>query len=369
MCAVLLTGATGIVGSLLARALEDAGQELAFLVRAKAGQNPEERLPKTLCPKEGRTVLAGDVTLPCLGLSADVRAGLKGRIKKVVHCASLVKFDEGLREEIFRTNVEGTRNALDCATEIRAEEFIYVGTSFVAGDLRHFDDCDGVLGRPRNPYEESKQRAEELVGNWPGGKTSILRPGIVVGNSVTGWIPDFNGYYGFFTPFWRLIQNLEKNSDKNSGRGVRRNNGFWQLPLCIHCSETSTINLVPSDWLVGTVMKILELPACGKSFNLTHPSPPRVEWVIETSLRLLGIAGFSFRSRPDNCGKPFLQRIQRGIDLGIERFRPYVTHEASFASSVLMESLGPSYLLPPKMDEPMLARMMKHAKSANFSKC
>jgi thioester reductase-like protein len=96
---------------------------------------------------------------------------------------------------------------LDFARIMEIPEVHHVSTAYVAGDAETFSESDTDIGQKcRNVYERTKLQAEKLVKAWSYGKHSIYRLGIVVGDTVTGWMPSFNGYYGFLGSVWHLRQ-------------------------------------------------------------------------------------------------------------------------------------------------------------------
>jgi long-chain acyl-CoA synthetase len=203
--AVLLTGATGFVGTeLLARYLERGDRHVVALVRAKDDEAATARVRATLetaCgdpdAHPGRiTAVAGDLTAPRLGLG-DRWEGLSGRIGAIVHGAASVAFDLPL-EDARAINVEGTRRMLDFARACPGlERFTYVSTAYVAGERRGTIYEDDIGGGPfRNAYERSKHEAERLVAAQGADMAvTIVRPSIVVGDRRTGWTAAFNVLY------------------------------------------------------------------------------------------------------------------------------------------------------------------------------
>jgi thioester reductase-like protein len=196
MGAVLLTGATGFVGTeLLRRLLEDGDRPVHALVRAPDDRAAAERLPA----HSRLNVLAGDIERPGLGLSKSARARLTDEVTKVVHCAASVSFDLPL-EASRSVNVGGTRNLLELAERCPGlERITYISTAYVAGEppgLFREDQLD-VGQHFRNPYERSKFEAERMLreraAHLP---LQVLRPSIIVGDSRTGRTSSFNVLYG-----------------------------------------------------------------------------------------------------------------------------------------------------------------------------
>ena len=193
----LLTGATGLVGGeLLPRLLAAAPDSTVHcLVRARDRDELARRAAELIggagvpggWVKRVR-VHAGDVRTPGLGLDESSRAALLRDVRSVVHAAATTRFDHEL-EDARRTNVGGTRHALDFARAAGAR-FHHVSTAYVEGDRR---------GGFHNSYEASKAEAEALVRDAAGElHTTVYRPSIIVGDSQSGRSPHFRVLYDPF---------------------------------------------------------------------------------------------------------------------------------------------------------------------------
>ena len=196
MGAVLLTGATGFVGTeLLQRFLSGGERHVYALVRAPDDRAAAERL----AAHPRLTAVAGDIEQPGLGLAPGTARRLTSDVTTVIHCAASVSFDLPLAES-RRINVEGTRNVLELGERCdRLERLTYVSTAYVAGEPPGVfgEDQLDVGQRFRNGYERSKFEAEVMLrergGHLP---LQVLRPSIVVGDSRTGRTSSFNVLYG-----------------------------------------------------------------------------------------------------------------------------------------------------------------------------
>jgi nucleoside-diphosphate-sugar epimerase len=157
---VLLTGASGVVGTAVGRALRD--HDVVALVR--------RRLP------DGEpAVVRGDVCQPRLGLDDATHDDLRRTVSVVVHCAAVTHLGRGDHTAV---NVGGTEEVLRFATAAGCA-LVHMSTAFVRESL---SDVEAPSG-----YEASKRAAETSV-RASDVRAVILRPSIVLGDSTTGVI-------------------------------------------------------------------------------------------------------------------------------------------------------------------------------------
>ena len=150
---VLVTGATGFVGSAVARALVHSGTQVRVLVRAGSERGNLRDLPVEIA--------VGDLT---------DRASLD---RATAGCAALyhvaADYRLGAREpaQLYRNNVDGTRNILDAARHAGVERVVYTSSVATIGL-----PANGSPGDEETPvaltdmighYKRSKYLAEELV--------------------------------------------------------------------------------------------------------------------------------------------------------------------------------------------------------------
>jgi nucleoside-diphosphate-sugar epimerase len=163
---VLLTGASGVVGQALRRALSH--HRVISLMR-RGGDGAGE-------------TLTGDLALARLGFSAAEYDRVAGEIDVIVHSAALTTW--GLPDEQYeKVNVTGTRHVLQLSRRAGAP-IHFISTCFIHAlsprapfALRH----ENVV----RPYIASKLRAENLLRD-SGHPVTIYRPTNLVGDSRTG---------------------------------------------------------------------------------------------------------------------------------------------------------------------------------------
>jgi len=169
MAKVLVTGATGLVGSHLVERLLERGDRVRVLVRPTS---------KTDFLKErGIELFYGD-----LGDRAGLRRAMEG-IEIVYHCAARPPLG-GTPQEFHRDNVEGTENLLEAGLQEGIERFVHVSTVDVYGYDHHDGADERTPLRPDGLYSRSKIEAERLAMRYHdkyGLPITILRPCLIYG--------------------------------------------------------------------------------------------------------------------------------------------------------------------------------------------
>ena len=148
---VLVTGATGFVGSHVARQLVAAGNSVRVLVRA--GSNPLllEDLPVERCEGDLRDILS-------------LSRAMKG-IRRIFHVAADYRLWSRNPDEIYQSNVAGTRSLFEAARQSGVERVVYTSTVATiivpsAADVLPNEDTHATLDQMIGHYKRSKFMAE-----------------------------------------------------------------------------------------------------------------------------------------------------------------------------------------------------------------
>jgi dihydroflavonol-4-reductase len=147
----LVTGATGFVGSAVARALVHEGWQVRALVRPRCDRRNLKALPVEEAP--------GDLNDP-----ASIERALEG-CDAAFHVAADYRLWVPKPEEIYRTNVEGTERLLEAAQRAHLRRVVYTSSVATIGI-----PADGTPGTESGPvglsdmvghYKRSKFLAEQ----------------------------------------------------------------------------------------------------------------------------------------------------------------------------------------------------------------
>lgn len=167
---VLVTGASGVLGAGVAKALVAAGAQVTVLQRSASGLT-------------GVREVLGSVNEPAV-----VYQAMQG-IDSVVHLAAKVSVS-GPYEEYERVNVEGTRTVLSAAQAAGVSRWVHISSPSVA---HTGDSIIGAGADPadpqtaRGPYAATKATGELLVLNAdaPDFRVLVLRPHLMWGPGDT----------------------------------------------------------------------------------------------------------------------------------------------------------------------------------------
>ncbi len=205
-----VTGATGFIGRNLTERLLVREGDIYVLVR----EGSEARLQRLIKRWEGlygadvreRVIpVAGNLTLPLLGVSKAQTARLRGEIDHFFHVAAV--YDMTASEERNRNvNVGGTAEAVELARALKAGCLHHVSSIAVAGDYRGvFDEEMFDEGqRLPSPYHLTKFESERIVREQAKVPWRVYRPAIVVGDSRSGEMDKIDGPYYFFKAIQRM---------------------------------------------------------------------------------------------------------------------------------------------------------------------
>ena len=195
MTKVLVTGASGFVGSHLTRRLVTEGYRVKALVRTTSSLDRLKELDIDLA--------YGDLTD-----IFSLHNAVKG-VEIVFHAGASVG-DWVKKEEAYAVNVKGTENILNAALAARVKRFVSVSSLAVLGMKDHnATKEEAPYGATGDSYCDSKIESEKLVlefGRRHNLPVTVIRPGFIYGPGDNQVIP-------------RVLEALEKGKFAFIGHG------------------------------------------------------------------------------------------------------------------------------------------------------
>lgn len=137
----LVTGAAGFLGSHVARQLVARGEQVRVLMRASSTNRAIADL--------SLEYVTGDLRDP-----ASLDRAMAG-VKRVFHVAADYRLWAKRKQDIYDSNVGGTKNLLEAARRAGVEQLIYTSTVATI-----------AVDRPQHPNEFTDAKLEEMVGHY-----------------------------------------------------------------------------------------------------------------------------------------------------------------------------------------------------------
>ncbi len=353
---IFLTGATGLLGEQVFKyILTKTDYSIVLLIRGKTLLHSQERfvrvlrkiapqyLKKTSFSKRVE-VLAGDQTLPFLGLDKNKYKELYNTVSEIYHCAALAEFRQPL-ERVRFVNVHGTRNILDFAKAcVILNKVNYVSTAFIAGNYDGFfweKNCE-VNQSFNNTYEQSKYEAELLVNDYirKGLRIAIYRPSIVVGEYKTGIT---NNFRMFYQPFRTISRGLIK-----------------EIPI----HKKTILNIIPCDVAAEAIFSISINSNKNEVYHIIS-----VEGMPIMHLMRLGSNFFGYKEpkyvKLEQFDKKKLTPLQKRL---IEPYIPYFTLKVKFMADNAQKILKESGFKYPKINDEYVNRIFNYSYKMGYIK-
>jgi len=182
---ILVTGATGLVGSHLLVQLLQENEEVKALFRSEkqiekvknvfSFHNQLELFDKINWVK-------GDITdIPSLEIAFE-------NITHVYHCAALISFDPNDEEGLRKINIEGTANVVNCCIDFGIKKLCHVSSIAALGNPKEHEttiteETEWNPEELHSDYAISKYGAEMEVfrGHQEGLEVVIVNPGVIFG--------------------------------------------------------------------------------------------------------------------------------------------------------------------------------------------
>ncbi len=351
---ILLTGVTGNLGSWLAGEMLRQGNRVLALMRNSTYEDADKRLDRIFNIvgadplRDNIEAVLGDICDK--GLGSKLKTGGAMNISKVVHCAACTKFGTSDAESIHVTNIEGTGNVLELARDLSVP-VVHVSSAYVAGKrtgVAKEDELD--MGQDfNNVYEYTKNEAEKLVCAWSKENsipTIILRPSIVMGDTVHGRTIRFNSMYDLIRVLELIMSNL--------GDEVIR----------IAANGETTKNIIPVDYFAETAWCIINANIPG-TYHITNPSPPTLSDLAEILSNLFGKNQYKFIPH-ESFDDSKLTRIEQIVNEAMTAYKSYTISEPVFDQSNTQKILSGTDIVFPSTDEAYFRCLLDYANSVKW---
>ena len=163
---IFITGATGLIGSFIARALCYANKKLSLGMTLYALVRDENKAADVLDEAaEGVNIVKGDISAPL---------DFNFPIDYIIHCAAVTNSKQMVTHPALtiKTSVDGTTNILELAREKQVSGMVYLSSmevyGAVSGEERTDETGYGYVDclKVRSCYPESKRMAECLCAAY-----------------------------------------------------------------------------------------------------------------------------------------------------------------------------------------------------------
>ncbi|MFL5976413.1 MAG: SDR family oxidoreductase, partial [Solirubrobacterales bacterium] len=287
--AYFVTGGTGFIGRHVIECLLDREGDIHVLVRAGSVDKLDklvDRWATERAAQNGTAVrerikpVVGDLNEPRMGVSDEDLAAVKGNVDHFFHLAAV--YDMTADDETnVRSNVDGTRHAVELANAIEAGIFHHTSSIAAAGlykGLFREDYFDEGQKLP-SAYHRTKFESERIARTQTTVPWRVYRPAIVVGNSKTGEMDKIDGPYYFFKVIQRLRAALPE----------------W-FPLA--GPQGRKVNIVPVDFVARALDHIAHMDdndLYGNTFHLVDPDPQKAGEILNEFAKAAHAPRFAMR--------------------------------------------------------------------------
>lgn len=258
---VLLTGASGFVGSHILDALRARNLSVALLLRPSSDRRfISQHLP-------GVEVRTGSIN------DLDSLHAALGDISHIIHCAGCTKARKNA--EFYIINQFGTRNVVSAANaqNSQIERLLHISSLAVTGPATPNKPArESAPSNPISSYGKSKAVAETEVRNNCQVPFTILRPPAVYGPRDNGFFPMFQAVNRHILPRPSATQMLSLVFVQDLARAV--------VEALLHPAAAGKTYFVSSPEIVSGRQMANEIAAQIGHWTAPLPMPPALLWPV-----------------------------------------------------------------------------------------
>lgn len=251
---ILITGATGLIGSVIARAIRWYNEEYDSNIKVICHVRNEDKAKEIFenhFNKNNFEIIVGDINHNII---------YDGRVDYIIHCANTTSSKEYIEKpvETIKTIVNGTDNVLRFACEKKIKRMIYISSMEAYGSIS--DDskrtAEGDYGyidttSVRSSYPEGKRAAECLCSSYAseyGIKVVIARLAQIFGAGVN---PDDNRV------FMQLARCVIEHKDF-----IMHSDGSSRGNYCYSTDAVKAIIMLLNDGKTGEIYNVVNEECC-----------------------------------------------------------------------------------------------------------
>ncbi|MHB9138284.1 MAG: SDR family oxidoreductase [Victivallaceae bacterium] len=346
MTKIFLTGITGLVGSAFAVALLRKRQDckIVTLARKSSVKSAQKRVEDIIidqCKFDNCSEIAPDILKFIEVIEGDVTEiepqklasdeMLQG-VSVIFHCAADVNLGKDLDGKTYRINHNGTERMLEIAKLLKAKEFHYVSTAYVAGKLKgRAMECQATDSGFNNSYEKSKFDSELLVRN-AGIPYSIYRPSIIIGRLSDGRIRKPLAFY-------TILEFMAKLKKHRCAKLKLDPLGWVDLDVRFQAIPSEHVYFVPIDYVQSAITALFQKPVCNKTYHITGNSPVSTQLIDQMICKVLKVRGVYVEGEAStaNMDEKLMSRFLGDL-------LPYFSSDIIFDQSNVKDVLGPEAL-------------------------
>lgn len=355
---VIVNGANGYVASHFINELLVNGYKVVALVRETSNTTSEQRMKKTLTDINTQVdyknleVYNYSLLKKNFSLNSQQLAEIFRDDADFFHFAASLKFKSRDKDEIFKTNVDGTENSLKVFKNnaTPSSRFFYISTAYSCGKTSEtfkedFYSNEGIE-HFRNYYEQSKRYAENQVKKYIESKklnAHIIRLSQVVGNNKSGVTKTNYGIFDF-------IQKIQKFSARYPNEKIR-----------VKINPDATQNLIPIDNIVDYLMELLNKKEIPVIFNFVGRNPVSNNEIARIVNKTLPVEVVQEKE----LEKKDLNKLERMIASGMSFTGVYTNTDLQFDTENLEKTIS---LNGNEITRESLHRMIKYFLEQNLKK-